>query len=242
MKIKRFLSLSLIFFVAFSIFITMTADISFASSAKRFKREAKEVERIKRFEGIVKRDGDRLLLKSKSGTYIVLKNSPGCEKADTCVDYRFIDYFEGIGFFLVKGYYREEVEHIMIPKSGGKKFHIHDLPEFSPDKSVLLTVPDSTNTGYNENGVFIWRVEGAKLIPEFSFEPEEYVWYKLVRWKDNRSAELTKWFLSSKGPCSGQDYTVVPVELKREGGGWRLNEDSSPRSIECIGGWYDDRL
>lgn len=239
MKKKSFLFILVLFLTAFSIFLTMTPDISFAGSARPLKRDSKEkeIERIEKFEDKVKREGDTLLLKSSSGTNISLKDSPGCESPDSCVRYSFVDYFKDVGFFIVRGYYFEETEHIVISESDGKKFYVHDRPVLSPDKRRIVTVPDRTNTGYNENGVFIWRIEGTELVPEFSYDLTENAGYKLVRWKNNKFIKIEKWFLSSKGPCHAGSYTVVPVDLKMEAGGWKLHEDYSPHSVECVNGW-----
>lgn len=235
MKIKNFLFI----LVAFSVFLTVVPDVSYAGSAKPLKRDSKEKEaqRIEKFEDNVKREGDTLLLKSDSGSDISLKDSPGCERPDSCVRYSFVEYFKEVRFFLVRGYYFEETKHIMISESDGRKYSVHDLPVLSPDKRRIVTAPDRTNTGYNENGLFIWRIEGTELIPEFSYDLTENAGYKIVRWKNNEFIKIEKWFLSSKGPCPMSAYTVVPVELKMEAGGWKLHEDYSPHTIECINGF-----
>ncbi len=239
MKKKSSFIQLLVVLAAFSMFLTIIADVSFAGSAKPLKRDSKEkeIERIKKFVDKVKREGDTLLLESPSGSYISLKDSPGCERPGKCVQYSFVDYFKDAGFFLVRGYYFEETEHIMISESDGKQYSVHDLPVLSPDKRRIVTVPDRTNTGYNENGVFIWRIEGTELVPEFSYELTENAGYKLVRWKNNEFIKIEKWFLSSKGPCPASAYTVVPVELKMEDDTWKLHEDYSPHSVECINDW-----
>lgn len=237
MKTKSFLSLSVIFLVTFSILLTIIPDNSFALSAKRLKRDGKEMERIEKFEGTVKREGDTLLLKSSSGSYISLKNSPGCKNQDTCSSFIFVDYFRDAGFFLVKGYYWEEIEHIMISKSDGKQYNVHELPILSPDKRHFITVPDDTNTGYKENGIFIWRIDGTEIILEFSYEPTKIATYRSKRWKDNRFIELEKWILPSGGPCPENAFMIVDVELKLEADGWKMSEDFSPGSPKCVNGW-----
>lgn len=237
MKTKCFFFLSVIFLVTFSILLTIIPDNSFALSAKRLKRDGKEMKRIEKFEGTVKREGDTLLLKSKSNTYISLKNSPGCENQDNCSSFIFVDYFRDAGFFLVKAYYWEEVEHIMISESDGKKYNVHELPILSPDKRRLVTVPDDTNTGYIENGIFIWRVEGTEIILEFSYDPEKIATYKALKWKGNRLIELEKWILPSGGPCPKRSFLIVDVELKLEADGWKMHEGFSPGSPKCVNGW-----
>jgi len=237
MKMKSFFFLSAAFLVTFSILLSVIPNISFADSARQLKRRTQETERIKKFEGTVKRDGDTLFLRSGTGPNIALKNSPGCGAPDTCIQYRFIDYFRDIGFFLVKGYYGKKIEHIMISESDGKEYYIHELPRFSLDRRHLVTVTDNTNTGYDMTGVFIWRIEGMEIIPEFSYEPEDSIWYKFVRWVDNRYIELTKWLFYSGGHCPERAILRVPVDLKKEADGWKMYENFLPGSPECVNGW-----
>lgn len=228
-KVKYLLFLVVVCLIA----VTFIPDISFAKSSKWLKREVQEMERFKKFEGIVKRKGDTLLLKSNSGTDISLKNSPGCENYETCISFIFFDYFKDVGFFLVKSYYWEGTEHIMISESDGKEYYIHELPMFSPDKRYIVTVPDDVDTGYDENGVFIWRIEGKEIISEFSYVPMEYATYEFVRWKDNNYIELKKWLRSSKELCPETDFMIIPISLEKEADGWKLYKYLSLDSVQC---------
>lgn len=208
-------------------------DISFAISMDDPKLVARETARIEKFKEKVKRDGDTLLLKNKSGSYISVKDSSGCKSYSTCFSLEFLDYFEDIGFFLVQSYYSEGGEFTMVSESDGKEYYIHEHPMFSPDRKHLITVPDDSDTGYNENGVFIWRIQDNKLMPEFSYEPTEYSQYRFVRWKSNKYIELKKWLRSSKGLCPETDFMIVPVDLRKEDDGWKLYENFSPDYVEC---------
>lgn len=227
---KRILFLLAILISTIAILIP---NISYAISMDDPKLVARETAQIKKFREKVKRDGDTLLLKNKSGTFISLKDSLDCNHPNTCAAYKFLDYFEDIGFFLVQGYYWESGQHIMISESDEGKYYVHKLPMFSPDRRRLVTVPADTETGWDMNGVFIWRIEGTEIVSEFSYEPTEYAHYKFVRWEDNKHLELKKWLESSKELCPETDFMIVPVDLRKEDDGWKLYEDFSLDSVEC---------
>lgn len=212
-------------------------DISFAISMDDPKLVAREMAQIEKYKDMVKREGDTLLLKSESGSYIPLKNSPGCENFETCFSFIFVDYFEDLGFFLVNGYYWEGGGVMMVSESDGKQYHIRKLPIFSPDRKRLVTVPDDIDAGWGENGIFLWRIESKKLIQEFSFEPMEYATYEFIRWKDNKHIELKKWLHSSKELCPENKYMIIPASLEMEDDGWKLYKYPSPDSVECVDNW-----
>ena len=233
MKTKRYFFLALIFFVTISILLTLIPDISFALNVSKQERDAQEAKQIARFKDSVKREGDTLLLKSKSGTFISLENDHRCGNYATCFSFKFFDYFKDIGFYVIENYYLEGGQVMMVSDSDGEKYFIHELPMFSPGRRRLVTIPDDTDAGYGENGIFIWRIENNELVPEFSYRPKGYVQYRFVRWKDNNYIELKKWLESSKGFCSETRYMIVPVNLKMENGEWIFYENLSVDSVKC---------
>lgn len=219
--------------VVISILITLFFDISSAISSNEQERDAQEATQIARFKDSVKREGDTLLLKSKSGTFISLENDHRCGNYATCFSFKFFDYFKDIGFYVIENYYLEGGQVMMVSDSDGEKYFIHELPLLSPDKKHIVTIPDNIDTGDGESGVFVWRFNGGKLIQEFSYRPREYFVYKSMQWKNNSHIELKEWLRSSKGLCPETRYMIVPVNLKMEDGDWKLYEDYSSDSVKC---------
>ena len=230
-------------FFLFAIFISTVAilipDISFAISMDDPKLVARETAQIKKFREKVKRDGDTLLLKNKSGTFISLKDNLKCEGPDACAGFKFLDYFEDVGFFLVQGYYWESGQHIMVSEYDERKYYVHELPMFSPDRRRIVTTPNFLDSGYGRTGVFVWRFESGKLIQEFSYEPTgyDYILHKSIKWKDNSHIELIKFFRPTERYCPETDFITVSVDLKKEADGWKLYKDFSPDSIKCDAKW-----
>ena len=197
------------------------------------KKEFTEAEQIEKYKEYVKRDGDTLLLQSSLGTYISLTNSPECYDSISCVRFKFFDYYKDLELYVIEIYYYEGSEIVLVSASNGIKYYVYELPMFSPDKSRFVTTPNNLDTASGKSGVFVYRIEGSKIISEFSYEPRGYVWYEFVKWSDNKFIELDKWLDSSKGLCPETRYMIVPVSLRKEVDGWKLYEDFSPESVKC---------
>jgi hypothetical protein len=222
-----------IFMVIFCILPLFFVKPSLALALHIFIDEFSEVEQISEHKENVKREGDTLLLKSKSGAYISMKDSPKCKNYETCLSYKFVDYFKNVGFYVVHSIHWEGGGVIMISEIDGRKYYVYDLPMLSPDNKHIITVPHDIDAGYDENGVFIWRIEGTELIQEFSFVPTGYVWYEFIEWKDNSHIKLKKGLHSSKKLCPESSLMTVPVSLKIEADGWKFYEDLTPDSVDC---------
>ena len=224
----------------FSILLTTVSCTSRAVSVDDRKIVAKETVQIATHNERVKREGDSLLLKSRSGTVFTLKDDLVCEKSDDCAFFKFLDYFEDTGFYLVKGYYGKRIDHFMVSVSDGEKYFIHELPKFSPDKRRLIAITSASNRGYEKTGIYLWRVDGTKLIPEFSFEPDSYDTYKFKRWKNDGFIVLERWTLPSGGPCREGSFLLIDTELKMGDEGWKLSENFKPGSPNCLDDWSID--
>jgi len=192
--------------------------------------EDQEMLRIERFEENVRRDGDTLYLKLKSGAYLAFRDAQSCEPPSPC-DYEFVDYYGDLGFYLVfVGYYEGE-DYVMISDRDGKEYSVKELPKLSPDKERIASV--SSCDAFCINGVFVWRIVNGGLVSELFYEPEEYARYGFVKWMDDKTIDLAKKVYSSAQICPESDFMTVPVTLRLEDGGWKFHDDSSRRDIRC---------
>lgn len=186
--------------------------------------------RIAKFEKNVRRDGDTLYLKIESGAYLAFKDAQSCDPPSPC-DYEFIDYYSDAGFYIIfVGYYEGE-DYIMISDKNGKEYSVKDLPRLSPGKERIVTV--SACEVYCINGVFIWRIVDDGLVSELFFEPEGYVRYSFIKWKDDKTIELVKKVYSTEQLCRESDFMTVPVTLRLEEDGWKFHDDLNSRNIRC---------
>lgn len=185
-----------------------------------------EHDRIERFASDVMRDGGTLRLRLKSGDYSILTDVKTCQGWDDCEIYFFMDYFKDIGFYLVNVSYYEPVDYLMISDKSGTKYYIHTVPHFSPDRKRFVSVESAD--AYSKNGVFIWRIEDAKLILEFSHKELDY---QFVKWKDNSAISLLERGRIDK-KCPSSNSKSVPTILKKGKTAWEFVSDLSKAVCE----------
>lgn len=193
--------------------------------------EAMENERIEIYKNFVRREDDTLYLKTKSGGEIILKKASECEPLIPC-SYRFVDYLQDVGFYVIYEYYYEASNNTIISDWDGTRYSVNEFPIVSPDKKRIAAV--SASDGFNIDGLFIWRIEGTKLVSELNFAPKEYPpLYFFKRWKDNSTIEIMKGIHSSKVFCPDSNFMKIPVTVKLEPDGWKFYEDLSANSVMC---------
>ncbi|MBI5587046.1 MAG: hypothetical protein HY889_01615 [Deltaproteobacteria bacterium] len=198
---------------------------------------AKEQEQLKKFAPYVKRDGNVLRLRLKSGSFVTLSDSSDCTRGETCALYQFVDYYKDIGFYLVFIGYYEGFEYSMISDKSGEKYMVPAFPEFSPDRKRFVSV-SANDSGYNENGVFVDRFEDDGIVPELSYRPfdppvNEYALYRFIEWKDSQTVLLDKYTRSDRKLCPKTSDMTYPVILKLEKGEWKFHEDLSSGTVKC---------
>lgn len=192
--------------------------------------EIPEMKQIKKFKENVRRDGDTLYLKTTSGAYVTLRDTPACDPLSPCW-YEFIDYFKDTGFYVLYLTYFEGMDHLMISDKDGRKHSVNELPMVSPDKLRVVTV--AAADAFSINGVFVWRLEANKVISEFWCEPKEYALYEFIGWKDNNTVLLNNYAHSSKKLDSKTFGMTHNAVLKLEKGGWRIHDDLSGDTVKC---------
>lgn len=190
--------------------------------------DSSDMEQINKFKGSVRRDGETLYLKTKSGAYLLFRDIPGCDPLSWC-DYEFVDYFKDPGFYVVFMGTHEGADHELISDEDGKEYSVYDTPRLSPDKKRIVIV--SSCEAFCINRVFIWRIESGKLINELSCLPGANALYEFMEWKDNRTIYLTYPSLSNKKRSPDLSLMTTPVTLRLEETGWKIYENDS--TVEC---------
>ncbi|MEE9614764.1 MAG: hypothetical protein V3W31_07410 [Thermodesulfobacteriota bacterium] len=193
-----------------------------------------EEARIKKFSTYVKREGDTLYFKLRTGSYATLTDFEGCEAQQyECESYRFLNYYRDEELYLVFVKQYEGFDYVMVAGGTGETHRIHTFPGFSPDRKRLITTPGD-ETGYGKNGVFIWRVEDGGLVSELAYELYEYAMYGVESWEDDGTIVLSKHVRAYKEFCPQSIFMTVPVTLRLEKGGWKYYEDLSVDTVKCI--------
>ncbi len=187
---------------------------------------------INRFKEHVKRDADTLYLKTESGAYRTYTNSQGCDPLSWC-DYRFVDYFDDVGFYLLSLGTHERDDYLMISDREGKEYFIRARPHLSPDRGHLLTLWVCSTFSFCDDRATIWRVDGDEIVSEYTYKFEDSTFYAFVAWQDDKSVKLLKLTDSTDELCPGSDRMTIPVVLRFEEGGWQMHDDLKGRSVEC---------
>lgn len=218
------------FLMSSLLFTLIILSGAFTSGYAEETAKSEESVRIAKYPDHVRRDGETLYLEIESGAYIALKDTQSCVYPSAC-DYEFLDYYSDLGFYLVFAGYYEGEDYILISDGDGKDYSVKELPSFSPNKERIVSV--SACEVYCNNGVFIWHIVGDGLVSELFYEPEEYARYSFVKWKDDRSIELTKKINSTEQLCPKSDSMMLTVTLQLEEGGWRFYDDLNRQNIRC---------
>ena len=208
----------------------------FACSLPTGVGDSSESARIKRFSSRVERRGDVLHLSIASGPDATYTDMDECDNWDTCHTFRFVDYFGDVGYYLLHIQYYEGDGHYMVSDKSGEDYYVQEPPNFSPDRRRFVSV--SASEAYDLNGVFIWRLEGSKLVSELRYEPfeppvNEYALYGFVGWKDDRTILLNKYADANKDLCPKMLDMTIPVTLRLEGGSWNFHEELSGATVKC---------
>lgn len=192
-----------------------------------------ENDRIKKFPEYVKREGDTLYFKLRSGSDITLSDFTDCESRQyECKSFQFLNYYINEGLYLIFEKLYEGSDYILVSDRTGERYNVYDFPFFSPDRKRLATI-SADETSYGKNGVFIWSLEAGGLVQELSYEPEEYALYKFVRWEDNKTVALSKFTNSVKELCPESNFMTVPVTLRQDKEDWRFYENLKHGAVTC---------
>lgn len=230
---KSYRALFLCLMVLIVIFSLFAASSTLAASYLDEVR-AQESKQLEKFKDRVRRDGNLLLLKTVSGSYISFWDTLGCDPMSWC-RYIFIDYYKDSGFYVVFLRAHEGDTHKMISEKDGKEYFVMEPPAVSPDRTRVVTA--SASDYEDENGVFIWRMEDGLLISELSYKPSskgpyaKYYYFK--RWKDNKTIEIYKHFHASKILCSNSNIAEIEITLRLEDGVWKVYEDLNDQHVNC---------
>ena len=180
---------------------------------------AKEIERyqIERHPHLIELRGDTLVLNLKSKPLKLVSGESPIEGSDPQW-YTFADYYPEVGYLLVRVQYYEGNAYLIIDERTGRKYHLQDVPIFSPDWSHFVTASMDLEAFFNPTGLQIWRVAPYPY-KQWALETEDWGPSE-VQWVDRRTFR----FIKNKPSITKGDYGYeqTTMYLRREAGEWKL--------------------
>lgn len=168
------------------------------------------------------RQGDRLVLRLRSGNTKAYANGPECKNPDDeakCQKYSLIVDAHTRGLFVVAKVLHEGLDIILIDDHAGEETVLRHFPIFSPSgKNLLVLLENDPELGF---AVQIWRRNGARFIQDWSGSPHSdgmYVSYKMLRWPSEDVIEVQS-DISFEPP---KPNILKRFTLRRRADGWKM--------------------
>lgn len=164
---------------------------------------------------VVRQDGS-LRLHLRTGKTVTFKDSPE-------VAYSFRDYLAGLGYFLLHFQLLEGDGYLVVNDRTGRKYPIHDLPLFSPDRRRLATLSMDLEAGFNPNALQIWRLTIRSMTLEWSLKPKEWGPSEGI-WLDNQTLKVVQKIPQGEYRDSYRQRTIL---IKKTAAGWKLQPQAA---------------
>lgn len=230
MKPKIFMSVFAVSRLVCSLIMVFLLSVPvFAAEKLTVNNRLQESSIINKYQGSVSRTGDRLYLKLKNGSSIVLSDQRHPDSFGH-IKYVFIDYIDK-GFFVIEAFYFGGVKTLMMSDKTSEIWQIYARPRLSPDKRRFVTV--APTTAANEiSGVFIWGFTNKGVVKEWSYKVNfiDDFPYRFAGWRDDDNINLIKTIVPGNGICTGANSMEIPVVLMRVGNGWKFGREDFERT------------
>jgi hypothetical protein len=218
------------------LFATVLPSVAFGDSIhKDYRDEIKEKEQIAKFKERVRREGDTLYLKTRSGKDAIFKDTPEDISTLYIETYQFMKYMPEHDLYFVKIIFYQADGVMMASGKTGERTHIINPPIISPDKKWLFTVPSGEDVT-SVNGIFIWRIKDGEFTKVLYHKPREdtvYFQYDFIRWQDNKTIEFSKLTYAPKNLCPDSHMMTVTVIVRLEENKWKIYEAPTLETAKC---------
>lgn len=198
-------------------------------SDEAFRAKA-EADAIRKSGAGVRRAGPRLILPVASGRPEVFDsvwpNASGHNES-AYEDYRFDGLSPDREFLIVRATYYEGGKVFWISRKTGVRTDMGGEARPSPDGTWVAVA--NASQAHEFNGLVVWERVGSALVERFRHEPpaDRPVFYRFMRWKDNRNIELERTNFGDEITCPGGMDESLAV-LSRDGERWALKDVTVP--------------
>lgn len=140
------------------------------------------------YNDLVKRTGNKLLLKTKRNQEVILED---IDKGPEGVWYCFRDYLKEINAYIVFVQYYEGGAYCLINSNSGNMVYVPGLIKISPNRQRIVSYNLDLEARYSFNGFVIYRMANDTFVKEFEIETEQ--WGPTdARWIGNDRIEIEK--------------------------------------------------
>jgi|GEM_PF-5995023 len=186
--------------------------------------------KLREFNGLVKRRGVILEFKLNNNQTARIKNETLLKdhsNANTMVEHHFVGYNKKVDCYIVANSYYEGGDFTLVSRKNGKKFHLQDYPNVSPDGRRIATV--DMYDAYSNNELQIFNISDNGLNREFSLKPDEYWASGDVEWIDGDRIRVKK-EVAENQTTRNCKYVFQYFYLVKTQNGWAI--DKTKKRVE----------
>ncbi len=184
-----------------------------------------EAEMQSQFPGKIKRNGDKLIVRSASGEEHVFQDNNNENDAEHYVNHLVTSRLPGLDWLVVSSGYYEGGGQALISLTSGKMFEFDGMyePILSPDSKHVLIYSQDMDAGYSSNYISILQIDSneIKQVIEFNGDGNEgskdYWGPDNPRWLDNETLSYDE----IRRLENGRDTQATHIKLKLIKGKWQ---------------------
>jgi hypothetical protein len=189
-----------------------------------------EAKALKRFASKASRNGLDLVIRTKAGN-LSFHDVLSEDRQD--VRYHYVGFLDGIGCHLVRRYYWEKTDYLLISDTTKRQTMMGNIPHVSPMYDRIVSVAASEMGGVDYQ-LQVWKVTPDGLMTEYKYSTRDYALYSFVAWVGNSTIRLEN-FTGKKEKvkkfCQKSASSVKINEILRlVGGEWRLSVATPPNA------------
>jgi len=189
----------------------------------------------RQFPGKIKRNGDKLIVKTASGKEYVFQDNLGESNAESYVTHHATSRLPGLDWLIVGiGYWEGSGQELINLNSGATlDFDGSDEPILSPDKKRVLLYSRDMDAGYSSNYLAIYQIDqnAINLEVELNGDPTETQ-------KDSWGPDNPRWLNSETLTYDELRYVkdnskqATHIKLQLIGGKWQKTITGKGRAKE----------
>lgn len=198
------------------------------------EKSCREVESglLRKRDAKASREGDSLHVMTLRGPVIFTDTLDEFKHVEGGM-YLYLGYFPDIGQHLVRVFYYEGHNYVLVSHATAAAIFTGDVPHVSPSRKRIV-VADASEA-YTPNQIKIWALESGRLRLEHS-EPFETIVARFIRWEDDASFTVDEFDDSRKADCPQGKFPKLHYTYRWEKGTLSRSVAKEPH-FRCQDDW-----